>query len=423
MRVIVLGAGVVGVSTAYALSQRGAEVVVIDRQGAPAQETSFANGGQISACHVTPWANPHTPHQLMKWLGRAEAPLFMPLSRLSYKFDPDLFRWGLLFLSNIPGPKSRLNMERSLRVALHSREILRQWRKDLKLDYDQKSKGILSFYRDPAEFESACAANTAMNAYGLDRTIKTVEECVTIEPALHHVQDQMVGGIYSPSDESGDAHIFAERLAEAAISSGVEFRLGDTISELLAEDKTITGVRLKSGEDVQADAVVVSLGSFSGKLTRTVGFDLPIYPAKGYSITVDTTGRDDAPSVSLIDDEHKMVFSRLGERLRAAGTAEMNGWDDNINQRRAQVILDKTRALFPNASDYNEPNFWAGLRPCTPDSVPLIGKTPVKGLWLNTGHGTLGWTMAAGSGDIIADAVMCKTPAVDMDGLGMDRFG
>ncbi len=419
MRVIVLGAGVIGVSTAYALSQRGIDVVVIDRQAEPALETSFANGGQISACHVTPWANPHTPKQFLKWFGRPEAPLYMPL----WKFDPYLIRWGLLFLSNIPAAKTKRNLERSLRVAMHSRDILRQWRDTLNLEYEQKTCGILSIYRDQAEFDLACGANAMMNSYGLDRAKKSVAECVEIEPALKHVEPDLIGGIYSPSDESGDAHTFTNALRKHAETGGVEFRLGDTITKLNTANGAIQSVSLRSGEVLKADHVVVALGSFSGQITKTAGFNLPIYPAKGYSITVDTTGCTGAPTVSLIDDENKMVFSRFGDRLRAAGTAEFNGWNTDISQQRANVILDKTRALFPDASSYTEPNFWAGLRPTTPDSVPLIGKTPVKGLWLNTGHGTLGWTMAAGSADIIADAITDQTPAVDMNGLGMDRFG
>lgn len=420
MRAIVLGAGVVGVSTAYALAKRGVEVTVFDRQPGPALETSYANGGQISACHVTPWATPNTPRQLAKWLGRPEAPLYMPLLRC----DPALWRWGLLFLMNTPLAKSRRNLERALRVAMHSRNLVKLWRRELGLEYDSLSKGILNFYRDPREFEAACKSNLAMNAIGLDREIKTPDECLALEPALATVRPQLVGGIYSPSDESGDALKFTQGLAKAAEKLGVLFRYATPIRALEAENGAIKGVLLAQGERVGCDAAVVSLGSFSGKLTESVGFGLPIYPAKGYSITVSTAGRAaGAPEVSLIDDEHKMVFSRFGDRLRAAGTAEMNGWSDAISQRRANVILAKTRALFPDASDYREPNFWAGLRPTTPDSVPIIGKTPVRGLWLNTGHGTLGWTMAAGSADAIADAVTGAPPAIDLAGLGMDRFG
>ncbi len=419
MRAIVLGAGVVGVSTAYALARRGVEVLVLDRQPAPALETSYANGGQISACHVTPWATPNTPRQLAKWIGRPEAPLYLPI----WKPDLALWRWGLLFLSNTPAARSRRNLERALRVAMHSREVLRQWRIDAGLAYDQRTEGILNFYRDPREFEAACKSNAAMNALGLDRQIKTADACVAIEPALAHAAKDLVGGIYSPSDESGDARIYTEQLAKAAEALGVVFRFGVTVRSLEASDGRLTGVKVTGGEHIACDTAVLSLGSFSGRMAESVGFGLPIYPAKGYSITVSTLGHAGAPTVSLIDDENKMVFSRLGERLRAAGTAELNGWSDAINPRRARVILDKTRAVFPDASDYAEPNFWAGLRPSTPDSVPIMGASPVKGLWLNTGHGTLGWTMAAGAGDAIADAVVGQTPAIDMNGLGMNRFG
>ncbi|WP_337995680.1 D-amino acid dehydrogenase [Oleispirillum naphthae] len=419
MRAIVLGAGVVGVGTAYALARRGADVLVIDRQPAPALETSFANGGQISACHVTPWATPNTPHQLAKWFGRPDAPLYLPF----WKPDLDLWRWGILFLANTSMTRSCRNMERALRVALHSRNTIKAWRAETGLHYDERTCGILNFYRDPREFEAACRANAAMNAHGLDRTVKTPDECIALEPALEHARKRIIGGIYSPSDESGDAMMFAQGLAKEAEKLGVRFRFDTSVAGLEAAGKTLKAVVLEGGERLTCDAAVVCLGSFSGKLTKSVGFGLPIYPAKGYSITVSTEGRSGAPTVSLIDDENKMVFSRLGERLRAAGTAELNGWSDAIDQRRADVILAKTRDLFPEAADYAEPNFWAGLRPSTPDSAPIIGATPVSGLWLNTGHGTLGWTMAAGSGDVIADCVTGETPAIDIDGLGMDRFG
>ncbi len=419
MRVIVLGAGVVGVCTAYALARRGAEVLVIDRKPAPAMETSFANGGQISACHVTPWATPHTPNQLLKWFGRVDAPLYLPF----WKPDLALWRWGLLFLSNTSARRSNRNLERALRVAMHSRVILRQWRTETGLHYDELSRGILNFYRDGRDFDAATRANASMNAHGLDREIKTVDECLALEPALETMRRDLVGGIFSPSDESGDAFLFTQSLEKEAEKLGTAFRFDTEIRCLEANDSTLSAVVVGDGERLTCDAAVVALGSFSGKLTDGVGFTLPIYPAKGYSITVSTAGYEGAPTISLIDDENKMVFSRFGERLRAAGTAELNGWNDDINQRRANVILDKTRALFPNASDYAEPNFWAGLRPSTPDSAPIIGKTPVKGLWLNTGHGTLGWTMSAGAGDVIADAVLGLPTAIEMDGLGMDHFG
>jgi len=419
MRAIVLGAGVVGVSTAYALARRGADVLVIDRQPAPALETSYANGGQISACHVTPWATPNTPHQLAKWFGHPDAPLYLPF----WKPDLDLWRWGILFLTNTTATRSCRNLERALRVALHSRGVLKRWRDETGLHYDELTRGILNFYRDGREFDAACRANAAMNAHGLDRTVKTPDECVDLEPALEHARKSIIGGIYSPSDESGDAMMYTQALAGEAEKRGARFRFDTTIAGLEVENKILKAVTLADGERISCDAAVVCLGSFSGKLTKTVGFGLPIYPAKGYSITVSTEGHTGAPTVSLIDDENKMVYSRLGERLRAAGTAELNGWSDAIDQRRADVILTKARALFPQASDYAEPNFWAGLRPSTPDSAPILGKTPVEGLWLNTGHGTLGWTMAAGSGDIIAACVSGETPPIDMDGLGMDRFG
>lgn len=417
MRVAVLGAGVVGVATAWFLARDGHEVVVIDRQPGAGLETSYANGGQVSAAHAEPWANPRTPGRVLKWLGREDAPLVFRWRR----WDPALWLWGLRFLRNCTQARMERNLERTLRVALYSRRMLAALRQETGIAYDQRREGILHVYRDADEFAAARHATGMMNRHGLERRVLTPAECLEVEPALEPVRDRLLGGTYSPDDESGDAHQFTARLAELAAEQGARFRYGTRIIGLEREGDAITGVATDRGP-VRADAYVLALGSFSPFIARPLGLRLPIYPAKGYSGTIPTEGAAHAPTVSITDDENKIVFSRLGDRLRFAGTAELAGWNDALNDVRAQALVRKARELFPQAGDYARVRLWAGLRPVTPDSVPIIGRTPYRNLFLNTGHGTLGWTMSCGSGRAVADLVAGRSPAIDLAGLGLDRF-
>ncbi|MBR9970771.1 D-amino acid dehydrogenase [Magnetospirillum sulfuroxidans] len=415
MRVLVLGAGVIGATTAWYLAKAGHEVVIIDRQDGAGLETSFANGGQISPCHAEPWANPAVLGKVVSWLGRDDAPLLFRWNR----WDPALWAWGLRFLANCTGPRTRLNTERTLRIALYSRACLQELRDTLALDYDQRQQGILHVYRSPREFDNGCAAAALMGRFGLDRQIKDRAQCLSIEPALNAVAPELAGGIFTPGDESGDAHKFTRAMAAQAQILGADFRYGVTATAILRHGDRVIGIASDQGE-IRADAVVLALGSWSPLLARPAGLRLPIVPAKGYSITM--PAGIGAPSVSITDDEHKMVYSRLGDRLRAAGTAEMTGHDPSLNPKRWRMILDNARALFPQAGDFTQAEPWAGLRPVTPDSVPLIGATPLAGLWLNTGHGTLGWTMACGSARMLADLMSGQQADIDTQGLGLERF-
>lgn len=417
MKVLVLGAGVVGTTTAYYLMQAGHEVTVVDRQSAPGMETSFANGGQIAAAHADPWASPSTPLKALKWLGQKEAPLLFHLCR----FDPALWGWCLKFLSNCTTRQTEINTERTLRVALHSRNCLKDLRSSLALDYDHREQGIIHFYRDHKEFELAVHAADVMEKYGLERQVLSAGQCVAREPALKPVKADLVGGIYSDEDESGDAHKFTQQLGLHCERAGVEFLLNTTIDGLSVEKNKVVGVNTSQGL-LKADKYVVCLGSFSRQLLKPHGLSLPIYPAKGYSVTLEVQNPEHAPNVSLTDDEFKLVFSRLGNRMRIAGTAELGGYNTDVNDVRANFILRKALELFPEMSDGRSVDFWAGLRPKTPDSVPLLGETRLDSLYLNTGHGTLGWTMACGSGQVIADIMSGKTPAISMDGLSLARF-
>lgn len=426
-----LGAGLIGVTSAWFLAEDGHEVIVVDRQPGPALETSFANGGQISTSHAEPWANPAAPLKILKWLGRSDAPLLWRL-----RADPAQWAWGLRFLRECCPERTRANIRAILALALDSRARLKRLRRDLGLEYDCLERGILHFYTDAAEFEHALPQAALMREAGCNRVVKTAAECLAIEPALARSSVPIVGGTYTSDDESGDAHRFTLELAERCKQRGVQFCFQTTASRLEAEGggaQRIAAVRLAGGASLRADAYVVACGSYSPMLLRPLGIEIPVYPAKGYSITIPlppegavaTTGAvlpaptfgaaPSAPTVSLIDDGAKLVYSRLGQRLRVAGTAEFAGHDIRIDPVRIVPLLRRVRQIFPGIELGSEAiERWAGLRPATPSNVPLIGRTTrVGNLYLNTGHGTLGWTMAVGSGRLIADLVSGKTADID----------
>jgi D-amino-acid dehydrogenase len=409
MRIVVLGAGLIGVATAWFLAEDGHEVVVVDRQPGPARETSFANGGQISVSHAEPWANPSTPLKVLKWLGREESPLLWRL-----RADAAQWAWGLRFLRECTPGRTRENIRAILALALDSRARLKALRRDLGLNYDCLERGILHYYTDAAEFEHALPQAEFMRQFGCDRVVKSAVECFAIEPALADSTIPIVGGTYTVEDESGDAQRFTALLAERCAVRGVFFRYGCTVAGIEADGGRFTAVRLDSGERLIAEACVVALGSYAPLLLRPLGIRIPVYPAKGYSITLPLSDGAPAPAVSLTDDEAKVVISRLGQRLRVAGTAEFTGYETHINPARIAPLVKRIRQVFPALNfreDAVEP--WTGLRPATPSNVPLIGPTPVGGLYVNTGHGTLGWTLAVGSGRLLADLVVGRAAAFD----------
>ncbi|MFM2129753.1 MAG: hypothetical protein RL477_1299 [Pseudomonadota bacterium] len=416
MKVIVLGAGIIGVSTAYFLARDGHRVTVIDRQAAPGQETSFANGGQISASHAEPWANPATPWKLLAWLGRKDAPLWFRLH-----WDPAMWGFFLRFLANCRGAASRANGEKALRLALYSRDVLAALRQSTAIAFDAEDRGILHVYRSGRALERAVAVAERFRALGLETEALNADACARVEPALASVRDTLAGGIYSPADLSGDAHAFTRALAVKAAEAGVEFRMDTKILRLAFMGDRITGVMTHRGM-VTADRYVCALGSHSTPMLAAAGIDIPVYPAKGYSATVPLSAPDRGPRVSITDDDAKIVVSRLGDRLRIAGTAEFNGYDETIDEGRARAVLAAGERLFPGCMDGAAAEFWAGLRPLSPDGVPVIGVTRYRNLFLNTGHGTLGWTMGPGSGRAVADLVSGRTPEVDLSGFGPDRF-
>ena len=411
MRVLVLGAGVVGTASAWYLARAGHQVTVIDRQPVAGNETSFANGGQISVSHAEPWANPHVLVRLRKWLGREDAPLLW-----RWRADPAQLAWGLRFLGECLPGSSRRNMEAIVAMALYSRGCLQRLRQELGLQYDHLERGILHIYTDREEFSVAMEAAQVMRHLGLDRLTVDAEKCLKIEPALAGARELLVGGDYTRSDESGDAHKFTQALAEQARAIGVDFRFGMDIERIASGGSKIAAVVVRGKEGAElltADAYVVALGSYSPLLMKPLGITLPVYPAKGYSATLTLAEGSVAPMVSVTDDECKLVFSRLGNRLRVAGTAEFNGYNLDLNPVRCQALITRTRQLFPDLKTVGEPEFWCGLRPATPSNVPIIGRTRYSNLWLNTGHGTLGWTMACGSGAALAELISGTLPEPD----------
>jgi D-amino-acid dehydrogenase len=408
MRVVVLGAGLVGVASAWYLAEAGHEVTVVDRQPGPALETSFANGGQISTSHAEPWANPGVLGNVLRWLGREDSPLLWRL-----RADPAQWAWGLRFLRECSPARTRQNTIAILRLALYSRALLKDLRPILGLEYDQQLRGILHFYTDEAELAHAIPQTELMREFGCERMVRSASECLAVEPALAESTVPIIGGTYTADDESGDAHQFTRQLAERAAIRGVTFRYEATAEYLPSEAGRVTGIRLSNGQTLSADAYVAALGSYTPLVLRSLGLRLPVYPAKGYSATL-TVGDDQlAPTVSLTDDGRKIVFSRLGRRLRVAGTAEFAGYDTSVSHARCQSILRRTFEIFPRIAACREIEYWAGLRPATPGNVPLVGATRFPNLFLNTGHGTLGWTMACGTGKLLADLVGGRTPAID----------
>jgi D-amino-acid dehydrogenase len=403
---LVLGAGVVGINSAYWLARAGKSVCVIDRQPAAGLETSFANGGQISVSHAEPWANPSAPLKVMKWLFDGNAPLlFRP------RMDIHQWLWIARFMVDCLPHRADRHTTEIVKLATASRTLLRQIRDRERLDYDQRSLGILHFYRDDREFEAAIRVAELMCKHGCDRRVIPRDEVLQIEPAFADRRDAIVGATYTAEDESGDAMKYTQSLAEVCARMGVTFLYSSDVVALDADRaagkinsiqvRSPAGYRTISGRDV-----VVSLGCYSAQFLRRYGVSLSIYPAKGYSVTIPVEANSRAPFVSLTDDQYKLVYSRLGERLRVAGTAELSGYALDLNRARCQAILDNIRNLFPHAGDFDKATFWTGLRPTTPSNLPYLGRTRAyRNLWLNTGHGTLGWTLGAGSGKKISDMI------------------
>lgn len=423
MKVIVLGSGIIGTSSAWFLNKAGHEVTVVERQSGAAQETSFANGCQISVSHAEPWANPAAPMKILKWLGKEDAPLL-------YRFRPEWlqWKWALSFLRECTPARTADNIRQIVAISEYSRQTLQSVRAETGVDYDLLTSGILHFYTDQKEFDDSLPAAKLMRDLGCPRDSIGADEVVRIEPALASIRDKIVGGDFTATDESGDVYKFTSGLAKKSAEAGVDFQYNTSVTRLITDGKgsnaKITGVEVIGPDGrhtvLHADAYVLAMGSFSEQLAKPLGINLMIYPGKGYSATYKITNPDAAPTVSLTDDGYKLVVSRLGDRLRIAGTCELNGYTRELNTARCEAITRRTQELFPGACDYENPVYWTGLRPMTPSNVPYIGKTKFSNLFLNTGHGTLGWTMGCGSGRAVAEIISGHKPEVDFKFTGME---
>jgi len=426
MNVIVMGAGIVGVSTAWYLLEQGHQVTVVDRQPDAALETSFANGAQISVSFCEPWANASAPFKVAKWLLRDDAPLlFRP------RLDPRQWRWGLAFLGQCSDAAFERNVAQLVALGAYSHGSLKQLVAQTGIEYNRLERGILHFFGSQQDFDAGAAGAELMRRHGVDRRVLSRDEVLAIEPALRSHGPKISGGTFTPSDESGDARVFTQELAKRCQARGAQFLYEHDIVGLDAQAGSIHTVRLHDRRAdkplaLKADAFVAAMGSYTAALLRPLGECLNIYPAKGYSATMKLKRPQDASVVSLLDDERKIAISRLGDEIRVAGTAEMAGYDvglDNPTSRvRCQALVQRFEQLFPGVADTSEPHFWAGLRPSTPTNIPYIGRSArTRNLWVNAGHGTLGWTHGAGSGRALAELMSGLQPALDFGFYGASQ--
>ena len=415
MKVIVLGSGVVGTTTAYYLARAGAEVTVLDRQPGPALETSHANAGQISPGYATPWAAPGIPLKALKWMFQRHAPL-------AIRPDASLWqlRWMAAMLRNCTPARYVVNKERMMRVAEYSRESLRALRAETGIAYEQRTGGTLQVFRSQAQLDAAQRDIAVLRECGVPHELLGRDQLASVEPGLAHARDKLVGGLRLPNDETGDCQMFTQELARLATNLGVDFRFGQSVDGLIMAGRDIAGVRL--GRDMlSADRYVLAFGSYSRDFLAPLGLDLPVYPVKGYSLTVPLRDEARAPRSTVLDETYKIALTRFDQRIRVGGMAELGGFDLRLNPRRRETLEMVTQDLFPGG-DLPNASFWTGLRPMTPDSTPILGGTRYPNLFLNTGHGTLGWTMACGSGRLVTDLVMGRTPEINTEGLALDRY-
>ena len=422
MKVLVLGSGVVGVTSAYYLAQKGFDVTVIDRQPAVGMETSFANAGQISPGYSAPWAAPGVPMKALKWLFQRHAPL-------AIKPDFSLWQleWTLKLLRNCTASRYDINKERMVRLAEYSRDCMGELRSETGISYEGRTQGTLQVFRTQKQLDAEAKDIKVLSRLGVPFEHLDPDGCARIEPALALVKDQLLGGLRLPGDETGDCQLFTENLAAKAKALGVKFRQDVQIERLLIENSKLTGVEInaETGREVlQADQYILALGSYSRQLMQNLGINIPVYPVKGYSLTVPVVDTSAAPISTVMDETYKVAITRFNSRIRVGGMAELAGFDLTLNPRRRETLEMVLNSLFPNGGDISKGQFWTGLRPMTPDGTPIIGKASeiYSNVWLNTGHGTLGWTMACGSAQVLADLMAGQKPAIASDDLALSRY-
>ncbi len=416
MRIVVLGSGVIGVTTAYYLAKAGHEVTVVDRQPGPALETSFANAGEISPGYSAPWAAPGMILKALKWLFMIHRPLV-----IWPRPDPAMLLWGLRLLANCTAERYELNKSRMVPIAEYSRDVLRALRAETGIAYDERSQGTLQLFRTQKQLDGAGGDTAILDRFGVPYELLDNAGCIGAEPALALVREKFIGGLRLPGDETGDCYKFSVAMRKLAEGLGVQFRYGVTITGFETAGDVITAVRTAQGP-IQADMHVAALGSYAPLLLKRLGIALPIYPVKGYSITLPVTRDAAAPASTIMDETHKVAITRLGDRIRVGGTAELCGYNQVLRPGRRATLEHVVSDLFPEGGDVSKLQFWCGLRPMTPDGPPIIGPTRYRNLYLNGGHGTLGWTMACGSARVVADVLSGRRPEIDVSALSLERY-
>ncbi|WP_433853475.1 D-amino acid dehydrogenase [Stenotrophomonas nitritireducens] len=417
MRVLILGSGVIGTTSAWYLRQAGHEVTVVDRQPGPALETSFANAGQLSFGYTSPWAAPGVPLKAIKWLFQEHAPLAIRPTA-----DIAQYRWLWQMLRNCTAGRYAINKARMVRMSDYSRDCIDELRAATGIDYEGRQLGTTQLFRTQQQLDAAAQDIEVLRQYGVPYEVLDRQGIVRVEPALAGKADTLVGALRLPEDQTGDCQLFTRRLAALAAAAGVEFRFDQDVAGLERDGDRITGVRI-GGRLETADQYVVALGSYSPQLLAPLGMRLPVYPLKGYSLTLPITDAAMAPTSTILDESYKVAVTRFEDRIRVGGMAEVAGFDLSLDPRRRATLEKVVNDLYPHGGDLSRAEFWTGLRPATPDGTPVIGATPYRNLFLNTGHGTLGWTMAAGSGRYLADLMDGRTPQISTEGLDIFRYG
>ena len=413
--ILVLGGGVTGVASAYFLARRGFQVTLVEAQPGVGLETSFANGGLLTPSMSDPWAAPGLPWKILKWYGREDSPFLVRTGAV-----PGLVPWGLSFLRNCNEANWRRNTATILHLASYSHQVTKTLTRETGITYDLSSTGTLRLFRDRLSMDAALRTAEALGELGVNYRRLDAQACIDLEPALAPQIQQISGGVHFPEDESGDAHLFTQRLAQVCAAEGMVFRHGENVRSIERRNGAVSGILTDAGH-LDAERCLVALGNGSAPLLRKLGIKLPIYPVKGYSVTFSTNGWNGAPVVPTVDDGRKMGVVRLGDRIRVAGTAEFTGYDAALNPERGANLINNFMQLFPDFPNRDSAQHWAGLRPMTPDGIPLLGATPIRNLYVNTGHGHLGWTLACGSAKAVAAVIAGDRPDIDLSGMTLDR--
>ena len=417
MKVVVMGAGVIGVTTAYYLARGGAEVVVLDRQLGPGLETSYANAGELSYGMTSPWAAPGVPMKALKWLFMKRRPLFIwPL------ISPTMWMWGVQMIRNCNEASYRTNKGRMVRISNYSRDVMPDLIAETGIEYDGREQGTLQLFRTEKQLKGSKADQEILAEYESPYEVLDRDACVAVEPALAEVREKFVGGLRLTADRTGDCRMFTIALADRCAEMGVEFQYGQSIRSIAVENGRVAGVETEIAGRIEGDVYVCALGSYGPRVLNPIGVKLPVYPVKGYSVTLPVTDDAMAPQSTIMDETHKVAITRLGDRIRVAGTAEIAGFSNRLGPHATDTVRHVIGDLFPKGGDLARAEGWTGLRPMTPDGTPVLGPSRYDNLFLNTGHGTLGWTMACGSGRAVADLVLGGTPEISFDGLTAERY-